>query len=315
MNYTPLMAAAAAGNVPLVEALLDRGADPEACDHLGRNTLHLAMREAFRDAQFRPRAVRRTIRARRPGIHRSEGRGAAGPSRPALERILRISNPVGAVQTNVLAFQDSSSRLRSTPRPYSRRGARCRRASSAPSATNAATCRRYCRATRSSAITPIIAGCSDASRTGGIRSTRTWRSAGAVLKASHGSPCWRRSIWRWFTSSPTRSNGTSAAICGGRPAAPNCQHRSLPKPGKLASRRRSQRRERPLRQRPHDAWPRKRSVAASRSYASVPHHSRRLGAHRKQSARRERSCSAESRLNAQRRQLIRTIRDEVVIFR
>ncbi len=52
MNQTPLMAAAAAGNVPLVEALLERGADREAADHYGGNALHWALREAFRDPQF-----------------------------------------------------------------------------------------------------------------------------------------------------------------------------------------------------------------------------------------------------------------------
>ena len=52
MNQTPLMAAAAAGNVPLVEALLARGADREAVDHYGWNALHWAMREAFRDPKF-----------------------------------------------------------------------------------------------------------------------------------------------------------------------------------------------------------------------------------------------------------------------
>jgi hypothetical protein len=49
MNQTPLMAAAAAGNVALAEALLERGADREAVDHHGCNALHWAMREAFRD--------------------------------------------------------------------------------------------------------------------------------------------------------------------------------------------------------------------------------------------------------------------------
>lgn len=52
MNQTPLMAVAAAGNVPLVEALLERGADREAVDHYGQNALHWAMREALRDAKF-----------------------------------------------------------------------------------------------------------------------------------------------------------------------------------------------------------------------------------------------------------------------
>lgn len=52
MNLTPLMAAAAAGNVPLVEALIGRGADRDATDHFGGNALHWAMREAFRDPGF-----------------------------------------------------------------------------------------------------------------------------------------------------------------------------------------------------------------------------------------------------------------------
>jgi len=52
MNQTPLMAAAAAGNIALAEALLARGADREAVDHYGANALHWAMREAFRDELF-----------------------------------------------------------------------------------------------------------------------------------------------------------------------------------------------------------------------------------------------------------------------
>ncbi|MDB6101677.1 MAG: ankyrin [Gammaproteobacteria bacterium] len=52
MNQTPLMAAAAAGNSALVEALLERGADRGATDQYGCNALHMALREAFRDPQF-----------------------------------------------------------------------------------------------------------------------------------------------------------------------------------------------------------------------------------------------------------------------
>lgn len=52
MNQTPLMAAAAAGNVALVEALLERGADRDAVDHYGYNALHWALRQAFDDPNF-----------------------------------------------------------------------------------------------------------------------------------------------------------------------------------------------------------------------------------------------------------------------
>ncbi|WP_409409131.1 hypothetical protein AAE485_13825 [Acidithiobacillus ferriphilus] len=57
MNQTPLMAAARAGNVPLVEALLDKGARRDATDHLGRNASHMALREAIRDPQFAKEAL------------------------------------------------------------------------------------------------------------------------------------------------------------------------------------------------------------------------------------------------------------------
>ncbi|AWP24753.1 hypothetical protein C4901_16695 [Acidiferrobacter sp. SPIII_3] len=52
MNQTPLMAAARAGNVPLVEALLEKGARRDSRDHLGRNAAHIALREAFTDPEF-----------------------------------------------------------------------------------------------------------------------------------------------------------------------------------------------------------------------------------------------------------------------
>ena len=52
MNQTPLMAAAAAGNVPLTEALLERGADRGKNDQYGYNALHWAMRKAFRNPEF-----------------------------------------------------------------------------------------------------------------------------------------------------------------------------------------------------------------------------------------------------------------------
>lgn len=52
MNQTPLMAAAAAGNTALAEALLERGADRDATDQYGCNALHITLREVFRDPKF-----------------------------------------------------------------------------------------------------------------------------------------------------------------------------------------------------------------------------------------------------------------------
>jgi hypothetical protein len=51
-NLTPLMAAAATGNLALVDALLERGADLDAVDDYGQAALHWALREAFARPEF-----------------------------------------------------------------------------------------------------------------------------------------------------------------------------------------------------------------------------------------------------------------------
>jgi hypothetical protein len=47
MNQTPLMAAAAAGNIALVDASLERGASRSAAGHYGWSALHWVLREAL----------------------------------------------------------------------------------------------------------------------------------------------------------------------------------------------------------------------------------------------------------------------------
>ncbi len=51
-NVTPLMAAAGAGNVALVEALLERGADSAQADDFGQSPVHWALRSAFAKPEF-----------------------------------------------------------------------------------------------------------------------------------------------------------------------------------------------------------------------------------------------------------------------
>jgi hypothetical protein len=52
LDLTPLMAAAAVGNVALLDALLARGAERELTDHNGRSALHWALAAAFADPQY-----------------------------------------------------------------------------------------------------------------------------------------------------------------------------------------------------------------------------------------------------------------------
>jgi hypothetical protein len=51
-NFTPLMLAAEAGNVPLARALVGRGADPDLVDNAGRNALHVALARASGDPAY-----------------------------------------------------------------------------------------------------------------------------------------------------------------------------------------------------------------------------------------------------------------------
>ncbi len=109
MNLTPLMAAAAAGNVALVEALLARGADRDAVDHYGCNALHWAMRVAFRNRGF----------ARGPFAALYEVLAPAGIDFNSGERLVRIDRHLSEyflVQTLWALFKSRfTHRLR---RPY-----------------------------------------------------------------------------------------------------------------------------------------------------------------------------------------------------
>jgi hypothetical protein len=91
MNLTPLMAAAIAGNLQLIENLLEKGGHPEQTDAFGRNALHWAMLEAFK----RPGYAREKF----PAVYE-----LIAPSRidvMAGERLIRIDRH----QTEYFVFQ------------------------------------------------------------------------------------------------------------------------------------------------------------------------------------------------------------------
>lgn len=104
MNQTPLMAAAAAGNVALVDALLERGADRDAVDHYGYNALHWALRQGFTDAAFATGPLAAIYeRLAPPWIDVSTG-----------DRLVRIDRHLSEyflLQTMWVLFKDRFSRL------------------------------------------------------------------------------------------------------------------------------------------------------------------------------------------------------------
>ena len=66
MNTTPLMMAALAGNMPLIDALVSQGADLHACDAYGRTALHLALARAFTSPEFAKNRLTEVYRAVAP---------------------------------------------------------------------------------------------------------------------------------------------------------------------------------------------------------------------------------------------------------
>jgi hypothetical protein len=98
MNQTPLMAAAAAGNVPLVEALLERGADRESRRSLWLQRPALGLARGFPRCEVCPRPTRRPLRTAGAGEHRRQYRRTTGAHRPASVRILHLPDAVGALQ-------------------------------------------------------------------------------------------------------------------------------------------------------------------------------------------------------------------------
>ena len=140
MNQTPLIAAAAAGNVALVEALLARGANPERTDHLGRNALHWALLEAFHDEKF----------ARGPFAALYELIAPAAIDVMSGERLVRIDRHLSEYllfqtlwalfKSRFTGYSVGRDAAASRRRPFSPPGNTCRRASCGRNATSVSTC-------------------------------------------------------------------------------------------------------------------------------------------------------------------------------
>lgn len=174
MNQTPLMAAAAAGNVALIEALLARGADTGAIDHLGRNALHWAMATALRDHDYAETSFGAVYNLVAP----------ACIDVMAGERLIRIDRR----QSEYLLFQtmwvlfkscfgstDPSERGAFTPASFSTPTPECRPRYWHRSARSAPSFRACWHATRSAGTMRTTGVFSSACRPGSTSSTQNWR--------------------------------------------------------------------------------------------------------------------------------------------
>jgi hypothetical protein len=84
-NQTPLMLAARAGNIALIEALLERGANSDALDNYGFTAWQIALLRAFEDSEY---AVHRF-----PPIH--ERLQPSSVSLKARDRLIKLDNRLG----------------------------------------------------------------------------------------------------------------------------------------------------------------------------------------------------------------------------
>lgn len=91
MNLTPLIAASMTGNIALIDALIERGARADLTDHLGRNALHWALLEAFRNHDYARHTLAAVIARVAP----------AHVDVQADERLIRIDR----LQSEYLVFQ------------------------------------------------------------------------------------------------------------------------------------------------------------------------------------------------------------------
>ena len=84
-NQTPLMLAARAGNIALLDALLERGANADCLDNYGLTAWQLALLRAFEDVEFATRLF--------PAAH--ERLQPSSVSLKAADRLIKLDNRVG----------------------------------------------------------------------------------------------------------------------------------------------------------------------------------------------------------------------------
>lgn len=98
-NHTPLMLAARAGNLALLDALLERGANADCIDNYGLTAWQLALLRSFEEEEFATRLF--------PSVH--ERLQASSVSLKAADRLIKLDNRAG----EFMAFQTFFVLLRS----------------------------------------------------------------------------------------------------------------------------------------------------------------------------------------------------------